>query len=136
MGLDLFAVLGSTRALQLLETLLPQAGYAYDPARHAALRRAVMTLPATVWPRTRGYAGLAGLQALLAPVPDGAPAFMRSTAWQEKTLMAAQGYWTEQHGDAGRLEQQKPAPPPGPPHRRPPATWSRSRSSTRGSPGR
>lgn len=95
-GLDLFAVLGSSRAAQLLDNTYQ--------AQHDSLRKQVATLPEGTWARQRGYGWLACLRALLAPVPSGAPAFMRGAAWQDRVLMTAQGSWTALRGDSGRYE--------------------------------
>jgi hypothetical protein len=99
MGLDVFAVMGSPRAAQLLDTTYRQTKYAnYLKQRHA-MRLEISKLKNKDWQQNLYYGWMYSLQPLLPPRPAGYPAFMRNTAWQEKSLVTALGSWTELRHD-------------------------------------
>ncbi len=91
-GLDVLAAMGSDRALAILEKSGDADYDGYEKAMKT-LRLETQRLPETA--RTANlYSGwLWSLEPLLHPLPEGYPSFMRSTAWQDKSLNAALGSW-------------------------------------------
>ncbi len=97
-GLDVMAVLGSARAKSILDAN-PQI---YNPRRWAGyqLERARLSnefarLPAATWNSNLYWGWLDVLRTLLRPAPSTYPAFMRSSAWGDKSLHTALASWAE-----------------------------------------
>lgn len=99
MGLDVAAALGSQRAQSLLTGPLHQNRYAHYTQQLASQRRLYAVLPNSAWHQNLYYGWLHTLQAVLAPSPAGAPAFMRNTAWADKSLATGLGSWAELRHD-------------------------------------
>jgi hypothetical protein len=101
-GLDVMAVLGSARAAGIADAHpeIYNAGKwsEYLPER-ARLAGEFARLPAETWTSNLYWSWLHALQALLEPVPEGFPSFMRNEAWQEKSLHTAQASWAELRHD-------------------------------------
>ncbi len=97
-GLDVMAVLGSERAHEVLEAEGDTAYANYD-AQLAALREEFGGVSAEDWNRNLYWSSLYSLQALVAPVGEGYPNFMRTETWQDRTLWAALASWAELRHD-------------------------------------
>jgi len=97
-GLDVAAVLGSERALAILEAEgdTQYDGYAEQLAR---LQTEYDTLPAEQWTATLYWNWLYSLQPLLNLKGEGYPFFMQSAAWVDKDLNAWLGSWAELRHD-------------------------------------
>jgi len=93
-GLDLMAVLGSATAETLLEEK-GDAAYKHYPARLAALKKEM----AGFSPGPNAFEWMLSAFAPLFSVPEQSPAFMRSAAWNRKSLNTALGAWTELRHD-------------------------------------
>ncbi len=124
-GLDLFAVMGSERALQHLNTAgdARMPGYA---AQFDKIEQIISAYDDTTWTQNLYWSWLHALRPMLAPVGDGYPQFMRSDAWLDKQLNTALGSWSELRHDtllyakqvyaemgAGALPPPVPEPPKG-----------------------
>jgi len=100
-GLDVFAVLGSIRAKQILiDTYREQEGWAMYPANLAKAESSFAHRDSAFWYQNIYYSWLYALQALNEPVPKKAPQFMQSRAWQDKSLNSSLGSWSELRHDA------------------------------------
>lgn len=93
-ALDVFAAIGSERALTHLTSEGDTAIAGYS-ANMGALRDQFAHLPQDTWSSSVYWGWLDTLRPLIAPVPQGYPAFMRSDAWLDKQLQTALGSWTE-----------------------------------------
>jgi hypothetical protein len=101
-GLDVMAVLGSRRALEILDTNAalynPQNWGDYKPVRAQVSEEFAAVKPET-WTSNLYWSWLYTLKALLEPAPEGYPSFMRNPAWQDKSLHTALGSWAELRHD-------------------------------------
>jgi len=97
-GLDVPAVLGSARALEILanEGDTEYDGYAEQLAK---LQEEFAALPAEQWTENLYWNWLYSLRPLLEEKGEGYPYFMRSSAWMDKDLHAWLGSWTELRHD-------------------------------------
>lgn len=98
-GLDVMAVLGSTRARRLLLDKYKEDRYAHYVSQLDGLIQEFARLPEDRWWQNLYWGWLASLQPLLAEKGDGYPGFMRSSAWLDKELMTAQGSWAQLRHD-------------------------------------
>lgn len=98
-GLDVFAVLGSPRAAQLLDRVHKQPEYANYLTQRDKLQAEFAAFTPQVWQQNLYYGWMYCLLPLLSPRPEGYPAFMRNIAWQDKSLVTALGSWTELRHD-------------------------------------
>ncbi len=120
-ALDIMAVLGSDRAVQILDVLEKQTEYARYTAQRDKLRAEFAALSGADWRQNLYHGWLWSLQPLLAVRPEGWPAFMRSLAWRDKSLITALGSWTELRHDTilygkqsvAQAGGEEPPPPPG-----------------------
>lgn len=96
-GLDVMAVLGCQRALQLLDTLYaPQnSEWKEYPQVRSQLIERFSVLNQSDWTRNLYTHWLWVLQSLLQPFGEGYPMFMRTQAWQDKSLQTALGSWAQ-----------------------------------------
>jgi len=94
-GLDVMAALGSSRARTLLDANPVNAGAANYAAQSAKMRAEVAAMDDSAWHANLYASWLWTLQALLTPVPEGSPSFMRNEAWTDKSLATALGSWAE-----------------------------------------
>jgi len=101
-GLDVMAVIGSERAKQILD-----AGYRvhgmnawgdYPKVRQKLMER-FSRLSESEWTRNLYWSWLWVLQSLLKPFGEGYPSFMRTTAWQDKSLQTALASWAQLRHD-------------------------------------
>jgi hypothetical protein len=97
-GLDVMAVLGSERAHEILEAEGDTAWENYDE-QLAALRQEFNAVSAEDWNRNLYWSWLYSLRALIEPVGEGYPNFMRTSQWQDRTLWAALASWSELRHD-------------------------------------
>ncbi|MFO8056208.1 MAG: DUF3160 domain-containing protein [bacterium] len=92
-GLDVMAVLGSDRSLQVLERLGDSEYKNYDNQMEK-LRQEFSGLSDKEWNRNMYWSWLYALKSLVTPVPGkGYPSFMTTDAWKDKELNAALGSW-------------------------------------------
>ncbi len=97
-GLDVMAVLGSERAHAILQAEGDTAYQNYE-AQLAKLRGEFDALSDADWNRNLYYSWLYALRALVTPVGEGYPNFMRTDAWLDRTLWAALASWAELRHD-------------------------------------
>jgi hypothetical protein len=101
-GLDVVAVLGSPRAVAVLDgapEIYNASGWRGYQSRRRALTDQFAALPDATWTSNLYYGWLGALRALLEPTPPGYPSFMHSPAWADKSLASALGSWTELRHD-------------------------------------
>lgn len=98
-GLDVFAVLGSARAAQLLDETYKQTEFANYLKQRKKLQDEIAKLTVKDWQQNLYYGWTYCLLPLLSPRPEGYPSFMRNTAWLDKSLVTALGSWTELRHD-------------------------------------
>ncbi|MEJ2560317.1 MAG: DUF3160 domain-containing protein [Anaerolineae bacterium] len=118
-GLDLLAAFGSERAYQILEEQ-GQTAYKNYPAQMEKMQGWAAGLTPAEWTSTLYNTWLYSFRPLIEPRGDGYPAFMQSTAWQDKQLHTALGSWSELKHDTVLYAKQiyaemgggGPAPPP------------------------
>ncbi|MBI5832412.1 MAG: DUF3160 domain-containing protein [Armatimonadetes bacterium] len=124
LGLDVPAVLGSARAIGLLDDLYQQPKFDGYATQRAKMRAEVVALSPSDWDQNLYYGWLRALQPLLEPKGPGWPRFMQSPAWLDKQLVCFLGSWTELRHDTilyakqstsecGGSEPEPPAPPLG-----------------------
>ncbi len=97
-GLDLLAVLGSPRALQILQEEGDTAYQGY-PQQLAKLQGEFAALPDEQWTENLYWNWLNTLRPLLDEPKQGYPAFMQNSAWTDKSLHTALGSWAELRHD-------------------------------------
>jgi hypothetical protein len=97
-GLDLMALLGSNCALEILKG---QGDAAYSDYTRVfdELKGEMNDLTPQDWLGSVYMNWLSSLQPLLAPVGEGYPTFMQTSAWQKKQLNTALASWTELRHD-------------------------------------
>jgi hypothetical protein len=97
-GLDVMAVLGSERALQLLRQ---EGDTAYEnyTQQLTVLQQNFSTLNTTEWNRNLYFSWVYTLQSLISRYDDRYPSFMNSDAWLDKELQTALSSWTELRHD-------------------------------------
>jgi hypothetical protein len=101
-GLDIMAVMGSTRAKEILDSnpavYNPKNWGGYQ-AERAQLIDEFGKLNDKTWTSNLYWSWLYSLRALLEPVPEGYPSFMRNNAWADKSLHTALASWAELRHD-------------------------------------
>jgi hypothetical protein len=97
-GLDVQAVLGSARALEIL-TEEGDTDYVGYREQLDKLKGEFAELPAERWTSNLYWNWLHTLQPLLSVKGEGYPAFMQSAAWVDKDLHTWLGSWTELRHD-------------------------------------
>lgn len=101
-GLDVMAVLGSARAREILDgypnIYNPKNWAGYQPERLKLIEEFSKVTEKT-WTSNLYWSWLYALKALLEPLPQGYPSFMRNTAWMDKSLHTALGSWAELRHD-------------------------------------
>jgi len=110
-GLDAMAVLGSNRALDILDAN-PTAFMSNIPAYLSARKKLIKefsSLPLATWKSNLYYNWLYALKPLLEPIPKGYPSFMYGNAWMDKNLNTALGSWAELRHDTILYGQQSVA---------------------------
>lgn len=97
-GLDVFAAMGSARALQIRENSGLNAHDDYHSA-YTRMRIELQHTPLHIWQSNLYWGWLWSLKSIIKPAPVGYPSFMRSEAWVDKSLYTALGSWTELRHD-------------------------------------
>ena len=97
-GLDVMAVLGSERALEILKKEGDTDYERYEETL-ARLRGEFGALSEADWNRNMYWSWLHCLKALLADYGEGYPTFMQTAAWKDKQLSAALGSWAQLRHD-------------------------------------
>jgi len=92
-GLDVMAVMGSQRALDLLVEEGDTEYVDFDKV-YGELQAEFAAFDESDWNRNLYWGWLYALRALIQPTPEGYPSFMRTTAWEDKALNAALASWT------------------------------------------
>jgi hypothetical protein len=92
-GLDVMAVLGSDRAVEILDDVYSEPGWVFDSI--ASLRTEFNEKPAEAWVQTLYWNWLYCLMPFTFAKGTGFPTFMLNTAWENKELYAVLGSWTE-----------------------------------------
>jgi hypothetical protein len=97
-GLDVMAVLGSERALQILTN---EGDTSYQNYTHqlTTLQQTFSSLNTTEWNRNLYFSWVYTLKSLIQPYDTRYPTFMGSPAWQDKELQTALSSWTELRHD-------------------------------------
>jgi hypothetical protein len=96
-GLDVFAVLGSERAEQLLT---PDFGFENFAANLATLKQDFGNVTEEEWASSSYMAWIHALEGLVnITYSDSYPEFMRTSAWQDEKLNTALGSWAELRHD-------------------------------------
>jgi len=98
-GLDVFAAMGSERALDILnksDDLPAVPGWTKQMTK---MRREMRETALATWQSNLYYGWLWSLQPITAPLPVGYPSAMRTDAWLDKSLFTALGSWTELRHD-------------------------------------
>lgn len=114
-GLDVPAAYGSDRALEILDKQYKDTQYESYEANLRGLRRESSLNPlqthSSVYSST-----ISALRVLLKPAPEGYPAFMRNTSWQDKDIYSFLAGWTELEKKALDFQENPYAAPdaPGP----------------------
>ena len=97
-GLDVMVVLGSDRALNILDREGDTDYAGYDESMNALIRQ-FRAFTRQDWTRNLYWSWLYTLQPLLDRCGPGYPAFMQTAAWQDKQLSAALASWAELRHD-------------------------------------
>lgn len=97
-GLDVMAVLGSSRAREILDELKDSNYENYD-AQFDALKEQFDNFTADDWGRNLYWSWLYTLKPLLEEYEEGYPTFMQTEAWTDKQLTTALASWTELRHD-------------------------------------
>jgi hypothetical protein len=101
-GLDVMAVMGGERARWILDTyahIYNANGWTgYKPERSKLTAEFARVKPAT-WTSNLYWSWLHALKALLEPIPEGFPSFMRGDAWSDKSIHTALASWAELRHD-------------------------------------
>ncbi|MCK4731599.1 MAG: DUF3160 domain-containing protein, partial [Methanophagales archaeon] len=101
-GLDIMALLGSTRAKELLEEYGDTEYSGRDTSyeiRFEKLKEEFNSFNESEWNRNLYWSWLFTLKPLLKEYPEGYPTFMQTKAWQDKELTTALASWTELRHD-------------------------------------
>jgi hypothetical protein len=119
-GLDVMAVLGSDRAIAIMESLGDTAYERYS-SQQEKLRQTFGAVSQADWNRNLYWSWLYALRGLIQPAAgEGWPTFMRTDAWTDKQLNAALGSWSSLRHDTILYAKQSYTPtltmaaPPGP----------------------
>jgi hypothetical protein len=97
-GLDVMAVLGSERALQILQQEGDTAYQNYTQ-QLTVLQQNFASLNTTEWNRNLYFSWVYTLNALIQHYDNRYPTFMNTTAWRDKELQTALASWAELRHD-------------------------------------
>ncbi len=101
-GLDVMTVLGSGRAMAILDAnpkiYNPNNWAEYKTERAKLIKKFSQTGRET-WTSNLYWSWLYSLQPLLEPAPASYPSFMQTAAWQDKSLKTALGSWAQLRHD-------------------------------------
>jgi hypothetical protein len=97
-GLDIFAVMGSDRALEHLAAM-GETQYPQYKEQMAKLRQQFGAYDEATWTQNLYWSWIYALRPLLDEPDPNMPQFMQSPLWQDKQLNTALGSWTELRRD-------------------------------------
>jgi hypothetical protein len=97
-GLDVMALLGSNRAVEILGELRDSHYKDYDTA-YKKLEDEFKSLTQEDWNRNLYWSWLFALRPLLGDFSDGYPTFMQTRAWRDKELTTALASWSQVRHD-------------------------------------
>jgi len=97
-GLDIMAVLGSDRALEILEKE-GDTEYEYYHQQLQMLREKFNSMNSTEWNRNLYWSWLYTLKALIKKFGESYPTFMQTEAWLDKELQTSLASWAELRHD-------------------------------------
>ena len=98
-GLDVMAVLGSSRAEQILDQVYHENSDTSYTAQMTLLKTKFSQMEESVWVQNLYWNWLYCLMPLLAEKGHGFPTFMQNPAWADKELCCALGSWAELRHD-------------------------------------
>lgn len=99
-GLDIMAVLGSSRAKELLDAYdQPEEKWKGYAKAFEEMKQQFDSLAQETWQSNMYYGWLWTLQGLLKSFGEGYPQFMQNTAWMDRSLQSALGSWAELRHD-------------------------------------
>lgn len=98
-GLDVAAVLGSSRAYEILLDIYGEGRYANYQQQMEKLREEFGQLPQEQWVENLYWSWLYALRPLLEVKGGGYPVFMQNQGWVDKDLNTFLGSWTELRHD-------------------------------------
>lgn len=98
-GLDVFSVLGSQRAFEILDKVFGETGYKNYTSQMDSLKREFAALSPATWAQNLYWNWLYCLMAMLMPKGEGYPPFMKNIAWVDKDLFTALASWGELRHD-------------------------------------
>lgn len=98
-GLDVFAAMGSDRALDILQTYYNVDAFQGYDTQMEKMRTEMSETTQETWQSNLYYGWLWSLKSIITPASEGYPAFMRNDAWLDKSLFTALGSWTELRHD-------------------------------------
>ncbi len=99
-GLDLFAAMGSARARQILIQLYYEDSYLHYTDQLDSVTKYFSTTPSATWAENIYRNWMYTIAPLLDIAGNGFPAFMKNTAWTDKSLITSSGSWAELRHDA------------------------------------
>jgi hypothetical protein len=97
-GLDVMAILGSERAVELLDEL-KDSNYVNYSAQFNLLKEEFDILGEEDWNKNLYWSWLYALKPLLGEFGEGYPTFMQTQAWRDKELTTALASWAELRHD-------------------------------------
>jgi len=97
-GLDVMALLGSKRAVELLDEL-KDSNYANYSTQFNLLKEEFDGFSEADWNKNLYWSWLFALKPLLKEFGEGYPTFMQTQAWQDKALTTALASWAELRHD-------------------------------------
>jgi len=98
-GLDVFSVMGSQRAFEILDKVFGETRYGNYTTQMDSLKREFAALSPETWAQNLYWNWLYCLMAMLIPKGEGYPPFMRNIAWIDKELFTALASWGELRHD-------------------------------------
>jgi len=98
-GLDIFAIMGSERAYEILTNVYNQNNYPNYVNQIAKMRDAFAKMDEEVWAQNLYWNWLYVLMPLLTEKGTGYPIFMQNKAWLDKDLSTGLGSWAELRHD-------------------------------------
>jgi hypothetical protein len=118
-GLDVFSVMGSGRAFEILDKVFGETQYPRYTTQMDSLKLEFSSLSPETWAQNLYWNWLYCLMAMLMPKGEGYPPFMTNAAWVDKDLFTALASWGELRHDTILYAKQSYTgytgePPPGP----------------------
>ncbi|HEY3298785.1 MAG TPA: DUF3160 domain-containing protein, partial [Armatimonadota bacterium] len=98
-GLDVFAAMGSDRALDILTKQYNVNSFQGYESQMKKMRDEMTHTSRETWQSNLYYGWMWSLDSLNKPASSGYPSFMRNSAWLDKSLFTSLGSWTELRHD-------------------------------------